>query len=160
MLAVKVGLVTNVFLAVLKTSVGIIGHSPALLADGINSTSDVAYYLGSLWSTTDYLEAEKYFRIAFKYDPLNTEKMGALAWVLILNVLKLDEGLQLMQQAIESDPGNALLIHQQGYGFYQKGNFEDALFNLYNAKELYQDYSYELQNHIILVENAIAEQRE
>jgi len=45
MLAVKVGLVTNVFLAVLKTSVGIIGHSPALLADGINSTSDVAYYL-------------------------------------------------------------------------------------------------------------------
>jgi cation diffusion facilitator family transporter len=30
---------------VLKTSVGILGHSPALLADGINSTSDVAYYL-------------------------------------------------------------------------------------------------------------------
>ena len=30
-------------LAALKTSVGILGHSPALLADGINSTSDVAY---------------------------------------------------------------------------------------------------------------------
>jgi len=29
----------------LKTSIGILGHSPALLADGINSTSDVAYYL-------------------------------------------------------------------------------------------------------------------
>jgi len=32
-------------LAALKTSIGVIGHSPALLADGINSTSDVAYYL-------------------------------------------------------------------------------------------------------------------
>jgi cation diffusion facilitator family transporter len=32
-------------LAVLKTGAGIFGHSPALLADGINSTSDVAYYL-------------------------------------------------------------------------------------------------------------------
>jgi len=42
-LAINVGLVANALLAVLKTSVGIIGHSPALLADGINSTSDVAY---------------------------------------------------------------------------------------------------------------------
>lgn len=44
-LAVSLGLVANLFLAALKTSVGVLGHSPALLADGINSTSDVAYYL-------------------------------------------------------------------------------------------------------------------
>ncbi len=43
MLAVQVGLWANVFLAVLKATVGVIGNSPALLADGINSTSDVAY---------------------------------------------------------------------------------------------------------------------
>jgi cation diffusion facilitator family transporter len=42
-LAINVGLAANALLAVLKTSVGILGHSPALLADGINSTSDVAY---------------------------------------------------------------------------------------------------------------------
>jgi len=44
-LAVNLGLVANLFLAALKTSIGVLGHSPALLADGINSTSDVAYYL-------------------------------------------------------------------------------------------------------------------
>jgi cation diffusion facilitator family transporter len=44
-LAVGIGLVANIILAALKTSVGIFGHSPALLADGINSTSDVAYYI-------------------------------------------------------------------------------------------------------------------
>lgn len=43
LLAVQVGLAANALLAVLKCSIGIIGHSPALLADGINSTSDVAY---------------------------------------------------------------------------------------------------------------------
>jgi len=43
MLAVQVGLAANILLAVLKAAVGVIGHSPALLADGINSTSDVAY---------------------------------------------------------------------------------------------------------------------
>jgi cation diffusion facilitator family transporter len=44
-LAINLGLVSNVFLAALKTTIGILGHSPALLADGINSTSDVAYYI-------------------------------------------------------------------------------------------------------------------
>lgn len=42
-LAVNVGLGTNALLALAKTFVGIFGNSPALLADGINSTSDVAY---------------------------------------------------------------------------------------------------------------------
>lgn len=41
--AVTLALVANILLAVLKTAVGILGHSPALLADGINSTSDVVY---------------------------------------------------------------------------------------------------------------------
>ena len=44
-LAVNLGLIANIFLAGLKTIAGIFGHSPALLADGINSTSDVAYYV-------------------------------------------------------------------------------------------------------------------
>lgn len=43
--AVNLGLVSNILLAALKTSIGIVGHSPALLADGVNSTSDVAYYV-------------------------------------------------------------------------------------------------------------------
>jgi cation diffusion facilitator family transporter len=42
---INIGLAANVILASLKTAVGLIGHSPALLAEGINSTSDVAYYL-------------------------------------------------------------------------------------------------------------------
>jgi cation diffusion facilitator family transporter len=43
-LGVTLGLVANVVLAVAKVAVGILGHSQALLADGINSTSDVVYY--------------------------------------------------------------------------------------------------------------------
>jgi cation diffusion facilitator family transporter len=43
--AVNLGLGANILLAALKTIMGILGHSPALLADGINSTSDVAYYV-------------------------------------------------------------------------------------------------------------------
>jgi cation diffusion facilitator family transporter len=43
--AVNLGLGINIVLSALKTFIGVIGHSPALLAEGINSTSDVAYYI-------------------------------------------------------------------------------------------------------------------
>lgn len=42
---VNQGLASNVLLALLKTAFGIFGHSQALLADGINSVSDVVYYV-------------------------------------------------------------------------------------------------------------------
>jgi cation diffusion facilitator family transporter len=42
---INLGLFSNILLSMLKTSIGIIGHSPALLADGINSSSDVVYYI-------------------------------------------------------------------------------------------------------------------
>lgn len=44
-IAIAIGLLTNLLLAAVKTGIGIFGHSPALLADGINSTADVAYYV-------------------------------------------------------------------------------------------------------------------
>ena len=43
--AVNLGLAVNALLAALKVTFGIFGNSPALLADGVNSTSDVAYYI-------------------------------------------------------------------------------------------------------------------
>jgi len=43
--AINLGLGINIVLSALKTTFGVIGHSPALLAEGINSTSDVAYYV-------------------------------------------------------------------------------------------------------------------
>jgi cation diffusion facilitator family transporter len=42
---VNLGLFSNIGLAILKSIIGIFGHSQALLADGINSTSDVVYYV-------------------------------------------------------------------------------------------------------------------
>lgn len=42
---VNLGLIWNTILAIGKTVFGIVGHSTALLSDGINSTSDVAYYI-------------------------------------------------------------------------------------------------------------------
>lgn len=45
LLAVDLGLLANAVLAVAKVATGLLGRSPALLADGINSASDVVYYV-------------------------------------------------------------------------------------------------------------------
>jgi cation diffusion facilitator family transporter len=45
LLAVDLGLLANAVLAAAKVSVGVVGRSPALLADGVNSISDVVYYV-------------------------------------------------------------------------------------------------------------------
>jgi cation diffusion facilitator family transporter len=42
---INLGLISNFLLAIIKTSTGIIGHSAGLLADGINSTADVVYFI-------------------------------------------------------------------------------------------------------------------
>jgi len=42
---VNLGLACNAVLAAAKLSLGVVGHSKALLADGINSISDVVYFL-------------------------------------------------------------------------------------------------------------------
>ncbi len=47
LLAINLGLAINILLALVKTIFGILGHSPALLAEGINSSSDVAYYIAA-----------------------------------------------------------------------------------------------------------------
>lgn len=47
LLAINLGLGVNILLAIVKTVFGILGHSPALLAEGINSSSDVAYYIAA-----------------------------------------------------------------------------------------------------------------
>ncbi len=44
-LAIMLGLAANFILAVAKVTAGFIGRSSALVSDGINSTSDVVYYL-------------------------------------------------------------------------------------------------------------------
>lgn len=43
--AVNLGLGVNILLSAVKTLFGVVSHSPALLAEGINSISDVAYYV-------------------------------------------------------------------------------------------------------------------
>ena len=75
--AVHIGLFANTFLALLKTGIGIMAHSPALLADGINSTSDTAYGI----VVSIFMKISK--KPADKEHPYGHEQMESIAAVVV-----------------------------------------------------------------------------
>ena len=125
-----------------------------LRQDGLNE-AEIAYHMGKLYLTTDYLVAEDYFRSAYQYMPDDPQVQASLAWVLIQNSLRIDEGMQLMYKALEKDPDNSTCLHQLGYGYYVKGELETSLAKLYRARVLHSEYNFELDEHIQMVEEAI-----
>lgn len=118
--------------------------------------SDISFHIGKLFMNEDNIEAEKHLRASFQADPGNQEKMGALAWTLICNALKINEGMDLMEKALEADPLNATLLHCQGCGYYIQGNYQEALTNLYIARDLYQQFNFDVNSHIKMAEEALA----
>ncbi|MGM0642151.1 MAG: cation diffusion facilitator family transporter [Thermodesulfobacteriota bacterium] len=76
-IAVHAGLFANTFLALLKTGIGIFAHSPALLADGINSASDTAYGI----VVSIFMKISK--KPADKEHPYGHEQMESIAAVVV-----------------------------------------------------------------------------
>jgi cation diffusion facilitator family transporter len=94
-ITINLGLYTNVVLAVIKTLVGILGHSTALLADGINSISDVTYYIAV---KIFMVQAKKPADKEHPYGHLQLESISAL----VVGAFILTTGIAIFWQSINS----------------------------------------------------------
>jgi cation diffusion facilitator family transporter len=94
-ITINLGLYTNVLLAVAKTLVGILGHSTALLADGINSISDVTYYIAV---KIFMVQAKKPADKEHPYGHLQLESISAL----VVGAFILTTGIAIFWQSINS----------------------------------------------------------
>ncbi|MBM9519456.1 cation transporter [Desulforhopalus vacuolatus] len=95
MFGVNIGLFANTFLAIIKTVVGLTAHSPALLADGINSISDVAY--GIVVKIFMQISA----RPADKEHPYGHDRMESIAAVAVGSFI-MATGISIFWSAISS----------------------------------------------------------
>ena len=84
--------------------------------------------------------------------------MGNLAWFLIDNDLNVDEGMDLVNKALEIITENWYNLDTKGWGLYKQGRYEEALDVLKYAWELRPLYDHEGYWHIQEVEQAIANQ--
>ncbi|MDT8402705.1 MAG: tetratricopeptide repeat protein [Bacteroidales bacterium] len=93
-------------------------------------------------------EAEKYYREALSLDPGNPEIMNSLAFTLIENDIALDQGIELIDKALDISPGNYLLLHTKGRGLYKKGQYIEAVEILEKSWELKPVYDHSLYLHL------------
>ncbi len=103
-------------------------------------------------------EAEIYCRQALKLDPRNPEIMNDLAWFLIDNDIEINEGVDLIEKALELKPDNWYYLDTKGWGLYKQGRFDEALKVLKDAWDLRPYYDLEGYQHIQEVKKALASQ--
>ena len=84
--------------------------------------------------------------------------MNDLAYFLIYRDINADEGMELINRALEIEPDNYYFSHTRGLGLYKQGKLEEALELLKKSWEARPIYYHEHYLLIQEVEQALANQ--
>ncbi|MCJ7446828.1 MAG: tetratricopeptide repeat protein [Bacteroidales bacterium] len=125
------------------------------------SESALARNLGLAYSQVAmYDKAEEYFRRAINLDPGNGIWNYYLAWHLIDKDRNIDEGLKLIDKALESSPEYEwLFLDCKGWGLYKQGKYAEALEVLEKCRDMSPYYQHDVYLHLEEVKKAIAGQK-
>lgn len=95
----------------------------------------------------DQLAAENTLREILKANPRNPIALNNLGYFLTERNEKLDEALDLIQQAVRIDPTNPSYLDSLGWAYFKLGKFTDAEKNLKEAAK-YDPASATIQEHL------------
>jgi len=124
------------------------------------SEEDIIMDLAYMYSEAEVFDkAEEYCRKALSLQPENPNRMNSLAWRLIDNNRNIDEGLKLIDKALELSPDNWGMLDTKGWGLYKKGNYVEALKILQRADSLKPIYNHELYLHLEAAKKSVANQK-
>jgi tetratricopeptide (TPR) repeat protein/AraC-like DNA-binding protein len=130
------------------------------LEDLFWSEARITGFLGDLYSEAGVLnKAEEYYRMALSLDPGNSWFKNYVAYFLVDKDLNINEGLNLAETALKSDPDNSYLLHTRGWGLYKQGNYREALNILQKSWELNPVYDHSLFLHLAEVKKAVSDQK-
>ena len=73
------------------------------------------------------VKAEEYLRKALSLEPENPARMSSLANYLIDRDRNIEEGMRLVERALEMTPDNYNCLHNKGWGLYKQGKYSEAL---------------------------------
>lgn len=124
---------------------GLAGVAPRAAASWENSFGVVLVETGA------FTEAEDLFRSAVRRDPSNPVYRNNLAFVLIEDLGRPQEGLALAAALVDQSPRNPLFLDTYALGLYRSGKVKEALRALRQAAEL-DPANPEIQSHRALFE--------
>jgi tetratricopeptide (TPR) repeat protein len=113
------------------------------------SDASVANSLALVYEEAGILnKAEEYYRQALSLEPENPIRMNNLAWFLINKDRNIDEGLKLIDKALELSPDSYYMLDTKGWGLYKQGKYSEALELIRKSWELKPVYNHELYLHL------------
>lgn len=81
-------------------------------------------------------QAEADFRTALVLNPGQPQVLNYLGYSLVEKRIKLDEALQLIEQAVAASPESGYIIDSLGWALYRLGRYEEAVPHMERAVEL------------------------
>lgn len=106
----------------------------------------------------DQHKAEDFYRRAVSMDPACGRALNDLAYFLINREIDVDEGLELVGRALAIEPGNPGYMDTQGWGYYKKGRYKEAVEVLQRAWEAIPHYDHAIHQHIEKASAALSRQ--
>jgi len=104
-------------------------------------------------------KAEEFYRKALSLQPENPARLNNLAWFLIDKDRNVNEGLELIDKALELSPDDWLILDTKGWGLYKQSKFKEALEFLQKADSLKPIYDHEIYLHLEAAKKAVGSQK-
>ena len=132
----------------------------SLLEEYLMSEAEISESLGSLYKYAQQLDkAEEYYRQALSLAPENPFYLNNLAFVLIDSETNIEEGLELVDQALDSIPDHYVILDTKGWGLYKQGKYTEALEILEKCWELKPIYNHLIYTHLEEVSNTLSKKQ-
>ena len=140
-----------------------IGKYIAFRKEMSTSEATIASGLGSIYQDAGIMaKAEEYYRQALLLEPDNPNGYDYLAYFLLDNDRNIEEGLQLVDAALISDPENYEFLHTKGWGLYKQCKYKEALEILQKSWDLRRKnaiYDHSAFLHLEAAKKAVADQK-
>ncbi len=113
-----------------------------------SSEADMALSLAVLHTEAEIPDkAEEYFQKALSLEPNDPDRMNHLAWFLIDKDRNIQEGMRLIDKALELNPEDFRYLDTRGWGLYKLGRYKEAWEALEKSWELKPAFNFELYLH-------------
>jgi tetratricopeptide (TPR) repeat protein len=133
----------------------------SLYRDNSWSETALARNLGWVYSKAAlFNKAEKSLRSAINLEPENAYRIYDLGWFLVDKDQNVEEGLKLIDKALELRPDlQWIFLDGKGWGLYKQGNYTKSLELLEKCKDLSLYYRHDVYLHLEAAKMAIANQK-
>ena len=107
-------------------------------------------------------KAEEYYRQALSLEPVSPVRLNDLAYFLIDKERNINQGMELVEKALELRPDYYIYLHTKGWGLYKEGKYQEALETLQKSWNLRREkaiYDHDAFLHLEAAKKAVAYQK-